>query len=105
MVTVVVLVTNAGTVFHVTTIVPVAFDGPSRLVKLLVGLFNVPLNEPLMLVMLASLVVQPANDPLMLITAGPLPARVSDGLNPTVPFRIVAHETVSPLALTGGAPA
>jgi hypothetical protein len=105
MVIVVVFVTNAGTVFHVIVIVPVAADGPSKVKKPLSGLFNVPLIEPLMLVMFASFVVQPVNEPFTEMTVGEPPVELSAGLKPAVPFRIVLHETVSVLALTGGAPA
>src|SRR5436309_1865619 len=94
MVIVVVLVTNAGTVFHVTVMVPVAADGPRRLVKLLDGAFNVPLIEPVMLVMFGSFVEQPSRAPLTVITSGPLSTAVSVGLKPTTPLMIVSHVTV-----------
>src|SRR5689334_3937119 len=101
----VVLVTSAGTVFHVIVIVPVAFDGPTRFPNPLSGEFNVPLIEPLMLVMLASLVVQPDSEPLMVITSGEPPAPVMFGLKPIVPLSRVSQATVSCDASTGGAPA
>ena len=82
-------------VFQLIVIVPEAVEGPSRdrqPFELALVVVSVPLTLPLVTV-IAGLVpsgvaVQPLSVPLIVATSlgAPVPAKVSDGLNPSVAF-------------------